>query len=148
MSLYGMLGGENSAAGIAIKCAGLEDKDVGRYRDAYFEIKENKLIVAVYTRNGGGNRTCNREYWSDEHDSDSECDCQGCIITNASELFDNFLYDEDDDYDCTYATMYFSILPEYIEEAEQLVKENPMLLDHVSLEDRMNMFFQAMNSQK
>jgi hypothetical protein len=147
MSLYSILGGKNTASNIVIKYAGLENKDVGRFRDAYFGIKDNKLIAAIYTRNGGGNRTCFREFFDDVDYSNSECECHGCIITNASELFDNYLYDEDDNYDCTYATMYFSILPEYIEEAEQLVKENPELLEHVSLEDRMNTFFQVLSNK-
>lgn len=43
----------------------------------------------------------------------AQCACPGCTITYAAEKFPNFLGSEDDDFDCTYANMSFSPLPEW-----------------------------------
>lgn len=183
MSLYNMLCGTDGYMDVALRVAGLEDKNVGRLRDAYFVMEDDDIIVAVFTRNGGGNRECDRFYCDykyscydcyykgknkyikdededeeeeeDEDEEDEEEDdedekedrseklCQGCIITHAEEIFSNFIRDEDDDCDCTYATMYFSILPEYEEEVDELVKEHLDLLDHESFGDRFEKIMEA-----
>ncbi len=122
--MYNIMYGRDEQASDALKAAGLLDRDLGRYRDSFFTSKnidgQLKLVVAVLCRNGGDNRLCS--YRSiDEDDIDDDhggvgspvCECNGCIITYASQKFDNFLYDEDADFDYTYAFMYFSILPEY-----------------------------------
>jgi hypothetical protein len=131
MSLYNMLYGTNSQMDAALKAAGLSDANLGRIRDAYFVNDNQDIVVAVFTRNGGGNRDCIHD------DSDTPtCDitgdlndiCYGCVITHAEELFPNFIRDEDDDCDSTYATMYFTILPEFKEQVCQAIKENPSLI--------------------
>jgi hypothetical protein len=87
---------------------GLSAGDVGRFRDAY--IADGK--IAIYTRNGGGNREC----WETHGDGDDPgCSCPGCIIEEVLPQHPHYLYDEDDDFDSTYATIYFSFPTEYAE---------------------------------
>lgn len=60
-----------------------------------------EYIVAVSTRQGGGNREC----WCDDYDNHEEY----CLSKNNDELTShpNYLSDEDDDFDSTYATFYY-----------------------------------------
>ena len=80
--------------------------DVGRYRSAWIEKDEyGKPRIAVYTRNGGGNR----EHYNDEAEEGENCHCTGCTITHDLPKHPLYLYDQDGDFDCTYATIYFSV---------------------------------------
>lgn len=97
MSLYAMIHGRNPAAPLILATLDLTTDDVGRFRDAF--VSEGR--IAVYTRNGGGNREC----WNDNTCNET---CAGCIIEKVLPRHPNYLYDEDDDFDCTYATVYFS----------------------------------------
>jgi len=93
----------------------LTSKDVGRFRDAY--ISEGK--IAVYTRNGGGNR----DHWDFDYYDSAEgesCPCPGCVITYHLPMHPNYLSDKDDDFDSTYATIYFSIPEQFKELASRL----------------------------
>lgn len=54
MSLYDMVFTKNPMGDVLLYTLGLMPEDVGRYRDTF--ISEGTL--AVYTRNGGGNRKC------------------------------------------------------------------------------------------
>lgn len=96
MGLYNMVFGQNSLAPILVAALGFKSYgELGRFRDAF--ISEGK--IAIYTRNGGGNR---ESYMPD---------------------FSNhplYLYDKDDDFDCTYATIYFKFPPEYEEDLKKL----------------------------
>lgn len=87
MSLYNLIFGVNPIADFLLGILNLTREDMGRFRDAF--VSENE--IAVYTRNGGGNR-------------DDYADVFGVLS-----LHPNYLRDEDDDFDCTYATIYFSI---------------------------------------
>jgi len=61
MSLYSLVFGENLAGEAILATLGLTTGDVGRYRDCF--VTEGK--IAVYTRNGGGNRDyCWCSAWS------------------------------------------------------------------------------------
>lgn len=91
MSLYNMIHGYASMAPILLKILDVNPEDIGRFRDCY---KLGDKIV-IYTRMGGGNR----EDYENEIDS-----------LRAHSLYE---YDEDDDFDCTYAAFYFSIPQEY-----------------------------------
>lgn len=86
MSMYNALFGENPASEILLGLLGLERGDFYRYRDCY--LTEDGGEIAVYTRGGGGNR------------DDNTTDVAG---------HPNYLSDSDDDFDCTYATYYFSV---------------------------------------
>jgi len=88
MSFYNIVFGKNPRGEIILKTLGLSKGDTGRYRDCFVADGE----IAVYTRNGGNNR---EDYMPDfsEHP--------------------NFLRDEDDEFDSTYATIYFSFPEQY-----------------------------------
>lgn len=117
MSMYGLLFGRNSLSTLILAMLNLTEGDVGRFRDVF--ISEGK--IAVYTRNGGGNREC----WNEGEKED--CHCPGCVITHYLPKHPNYLYDKDDDFDCTYATIYFSFPEQYkvILEAMDAGKFNP-----------------------
>lgn len=100
MSLYSILAGEEPLADILLAGLGLTRSDVGRFRDAWVTTEGE---IAVYTRNGGGNRDC----WSDEDESTESCECPGCIITYRLPKHPLYLRDSDDDFDSTYATIHF-----------------------------------------
>ncbi len=101
MGLYNLLHGENADADVLLAGLGLTRGQVGRYRDVWVTAADE---IAVYTRNGGGNRDC----WSDEPSSNSDsCDCAGCVISYRLPQHPLYLRDEDDDFDSTYATVYF-----------------------------------------
>lgn len=86
MSLYNMLFGENrSQSAFLFSLLELTPADCGRYRDIYV----TSTHIVIHTRNGGGNR---EDY---EH-----------VFDNLSE-HDLYDYDEDDDFDSTYANIYF-----------------------------------------
>lgn len=94
-----MLFGRNPAAEILLAMLNLTPSSVGRFRDCYPSEDGERIIV--YTRNGGGNR---EEY-------------QGVLDDLKSNP--NWLQDYDDDYDCTYASIEFSVPTEF----KELVKE-------------------------
>lgn len=75
----------------------LGNPDVGRYRDSWIEKGPAGPVIAVYTRNGGGNRGC----------SCDTGDCPGCVMRK---IVDHPLYirDADDAFDSTYATIWFN----------------------------------------
>lgn len=160
MSMYNMMFGNNPASDIILATLGLTRADTGRFRDCFISEGE----IAVYTRNGGNNRSCHHDgypkygnesckhhtteeeidetvyveqdqvdkypqalnvfmgsqrmvktgkkvmqtyYWCDAPYSD-ECTCAGCTITYQLPKHPQYLRDQDDDFDNTYATIYFS----------------------------------------
>ena len=91
MSFYNMLFGKNSYSTIVLAILGMKECDIERFRDCSIDINEKQ--ISIYTRTGGGNR--------DDYPNE--------ILTSNK----NYKYDEDDDFDSTYATYYFNI-PEEI----------------------------------
>lgn len=77
----------------------------GRSRDIY--LKDEKIIL--YTRNGGGNRKC---YW---------------YIFDILEKHPNYLCDYDDDFDCTYAYIEFSIPEDYKADLLKLINKEEIV---------------------
>ena len=72
----------------------IQRDDFGRFRDAWLEDDgTGNLRIAIYTRNGGGNRP-------DYED-----------VTNALRQHPLYLDDRDDTFDSTYATYYFRFPP-------------------------------------
>jgi hypothetical protein len=98
MLMYNMIFGENTACDFILATLGLTRADTGRFRDCFVANGE----IAVYTRNGGGNR---EQY-------------QKIIDDLAQNLY--YLRDEDDAFDCTYATIYFKFPEEYADELKKL----------------------------
>lgn len=101
--MYNMLFGENELADDLLKMLNLTKEDCGRYRDCYLDEKGEKIIV--YTRNGGGNR----EYYEEVFDKLSS--------------HTNYLCDYDDNFDCTYASIEFSVPDKFIELTKEFVKK-------------------------
>lgn len=96
--LYNVLFGEHEHSKMLLACLGLTEEDCGRYRSCY--IDDGKIVI--HTRNGGGNR----ETYQDTIDELAE--------------HENYLYDLDDDFDCTYANIYFSFPEKHKELLENL----------------------------
>ena len=72
----------------------------GRFRDIY--LNEDGTKILLYTRNGGGNR---EEYR---------------YVFEILKTHPNYLADNDDDFDCTYVTIEFSVPKEYQEDLKKL----------------------------
>ena len=87
MSLYNMLFGMNPDADKLLEILGKSAGDFGRFRNVYM----TDGYIVVHTRCGGGNR----EDYEDVFDEMSEHPW--------------YSHDEDDDFDCTYADIYFKI---------------------------------------
>jgi len=97
MSLYNLMHGVNPFSGILLSTLGLTPDDVGRFRDVSIQEKGGKLRISVYTRNGGGNRDDYQE------------------VFDELEKHPNYLCDFDDSFDCTYATIEFSIPEKHLD---------------------------------
>lgn len=119
MSLYNMLFGVNDAAPLLLGALGLTHDDVPRFRDCYLQGEH----IAIHTRTGGGNR--------DFYDSEESCRANYPDYFGGdddpkgpwnSDLTSHacYLYDEDDDFDSTYATFYFKFPEEYMEDLKAL----------------------------
>lgn len=87
MSMYNMLFGMNPDSDKLLEFLGKTREDFGRFRNVYME----DGYIVVHTRNGGGNR----ESYEDVFEEMAEHPW--------------YSHDEDDDFDCTYANIYFKI---------------------------------------
>ena len=87
MSMYNMLFGVNPDTDTLLSLLGKTTGDFGRFRNVYME----DGYIVVHTRNGGGNR----EDYEDIFDEMSEHPW--------------YSHDADDDFDCTYANIYFKV---------------------------------------
>lgn len=175
MSLYNAIFGTNPVADVLLATLGLTRSDVGRFRDAFI----SDGTIAVYTRNGGGNRSCVHEenpeyghetckhdqviekeefaeyeatqqeieahpewkvynifigskrlvqlptkvinkYYVCAHPDSIDCTCYGCCASYRLPAHPLYIRDQDDDFDCTYATFYFKFPEEYAEDLKKL----------------------------
>lgn len=98
-------GGEHIRGAAVCDVLGLTTAAVGRFRDAWVEQRDGMPVIAIYTRNGGGNR----EHYADDVDAGPDCTCTGCIITYRLPAHPLYLNDRDDGFDPTYATVYFNV---------------------------------------
>lgn len=96
--MYNMLFGKNPATAALLQILGKTEADFGRFRDVFL----GDGLIAVYTRNGGGNRDDYQEVFEEMR------------------KHPNFVGDEDDSFDCTYCTYYFTYPEEYKEILTQL----------------------------
>ena len=87
MSLYNLLFDSNIDANQLLAILGYTREDCGRFRDIYID---NGHIV-IHTRNGGGNR----EDYQD--------------VFDVMRRHPWYVRDEDDEFDCTYANIFFEI---------------------------------------
>jgi len=95
MSLYNMIHGVNPLAGLLMQALGLKPSDVPRFRDCYWNGKQ----ICLYTRTGGGNR----EYYDEPNQDNKKGPWNSTLRAVAG-----YSHDEDDDFDSTYATFYFT----------------------------------------
>lgn len=92
MGLYNAVFGTSPQAPLVLALLSAKPGDFGRFRDAWFEkTADGVLRCAVHTRNGGGNRDDQAEAW------------------DRIQAHPQYIADCDDEYDCTYATAYFSV---------------------------------------
>jgi hypothetical protein len=115
MSLYNALFGENPVSGHLLAALGLTRDNVFRYRDCYLDEQGR---IAVYTRGGGGNRRC----WEMDGCKDGLHDA-ACVIPMQDALRKHpaYLEDQNDDFDSTYCTFYFTA-PAWMVAIQQLAK--------------------------
>lgn len=100
--------------------------EVGRYRDAWVEKSpEGEPIIAIYTRNGGGNRE-HYSYTEPPVQEGPECPCTGCVGTYRLPAHPRYLRDRDDEFDYTYATFYFSSPPEFRDALLNVASDEPV----------------------
>lgn len=99
MSMYNAIFGINPLSSVILSTLGLSMADTGRFRDCTVVKKDGELVIAVYTRNGGGNREQYMPDFSGHPD---------------------YMYDVDDDFDSTYATIYFSAPEKYLPVVESM----------------------------
>ena len=87
MSLYNMFFGVNPNSDQLLGILGYTQADCGRFRDVFVE--DNHIVI--HTRNGGGNRD----------------DYQWVFDEMSTHPW--YSHDADDDFDCTYANIYFRV---------------------------------------
>jgi hypothetical protein len=109
MSLYNLLFGANPAGPAILATLGLTPSDVGRYRDCYVENDRGHYRIVVHTRNGGGNR--------DEYQD----------VLDELAQHPLWLYDQDDDFDCTYADIRFNLPEDYATELRALADKQEFI---------------------
>jgi hypothetical protein len=113
MSMYNLLHGQNPLSGLLKSFIDIDQENgkwsSGRFRDIY--LNEDGTEIILYTSNGGGNR----EHWDDSTEAGPDCRCSGCVIERHLPQHPNYLRDWDDDFDCTYAYVAFSIPEEFAE---------------------------------
>lgn len=94
MSMYNLVHGVNPMAGLLLAALGLTPAQIPRFRDCYWTGE----FIALYTRTGGGNR----EHYDEPNDDNTDGPWNSTL-----RAVPGFSHDEDDDFDCTYATFYF-----------------------------------------
>jgi hypothetical protein len=110
MSLYSALFGTNPLAQIVLTALGTTEDEVPRFRDAYFDAQNDRLVI--HTRTGGGNRPYyeSEDRRRDEDPEAFEGDEPPTGPWNADlRLLPGFIYDRDDDFDSTYADFFFKV---------------------------------------
>lgn len=120
MSLYNLLHGVNPLSPLFLAMLGLEVDQVPRFRDIYLMEAGGELLIAVYTRMGGGNR--GHWFYSSDEEEGPECSCPGCTAKRVLEGHPLHAYNQDDDFDCTYATYFFKV-PECFQEPVRELSE-------------------------
>jgi hypothetical protein len=105
--MYNAMFGQNPISDVILTMLGLTKVDCGRFRDCSI----NNGEICIYTRNGGGNR--------EEYD---------WVFDTLSDHPD-YLRDEDDEFDSTYATIYFKFPEKYKDLLTQIDSGEPFKPD-------------------
>lgn len=102
---------------------------IGRFRDVHLE--DDGKVVAVYTRNGGGNRGW--LWW----------------VWELLQRHPQYLGDKDDEFDSTYATIRFRTPDEFLEKTSELAKNPEMCMSgHDKLMDIMRICESGTDEEK
>lgn len=111
--------GRAGRAGLLIALLNEALINLGRFRDAWVEPdRDGQPVIVIYTRNGGGNRECD--------DDAPQFGCSACAM-RAIVGHPQYLRDEDDGFDATYARIWFR-LPNWMDpEARDVLAEKLML---------------------
>lgn len=110
MSLYNAVFGVNEAAPLLLQILAIRADDVPRIRNVYYDGEH----IVIYTRTGGGNR----EYYAIKNDDNPDGPWNSNITASPF-----YVRDEDDDFDSTYASFYFSIPPEFADVLKMMPAE-------------------------
>ena len=121
MSLFNNLFGFNENALRLLEIIGLDPNNIPRFRDCFYDTE--KKLICVHTRTGGGNR----EEYETENDELAKHPL--------------YSYDDDDDFDSTYANFYFNAPPEFLEEVNGI---EPSLLP----KEKWDLLFNAMKEKQ
>jgi len=134
MGLYNIVFGHNPFGDVLLKLLGFKQRPL-RYRDALLEVEEDKVLIKVLCRQGGGNREC--ACWKKP--------CKECNNTGVSDYQRNneeiatmlyWISDKDTPYDTTYNIHIFDITShpqlEHLEPLIELARQ-----DGEKLDDRM-----------
>lgn len=116
-----MLFGTNPLSGVLLATLGFTEADVPRFRDCY--LSEGR--IAIHTRTGGGNRDFyeSLEGCRDEYPEYFESESPPAGPWNSDlRKSEYFMFDEDDDFDSTYANFYFKFPEDYAAELEAISK--------------------------
>lgn len=106
----------------AVLLAILGSPTVARLRDAWVEKSGDGPVIAVYTRQGGGNRECYCDSEPGRAHVPEQC---YAACNEALQAHPLYLSDADDDFDGTYATFRFRV-PEDFHEALTPVAVEPV----------------------
>jgi hypothetical protein len=101
VSLYNALFGTNKFSHVLLRMIDVSPLDVPRFRDCYLNEAGDEIVI--FTRTGGGNRQ--------EYEAQNE----------ALRRLPNYIADEDDTLDVTYAKFRYSV-PEQYKAATQAIK--------------------------
>jgi hypothetical protein len=111
MSLYHALFGVNPFSRALLQMLGTTEGSIPRYRDCFLNEAGDEIII--HTRTGGGNR--------DHYDEPNDDNLDGPWNGNLRAI-PGYKYDEDDDFDSTYADFHYAI-PEAFKEQVALLKD-------------------------
>ena len=194
--MYNLLFGQNRNSEIILATIGRTRDDFHRFRDCF--VADGK--IAVYTRNGGGNRDCWHEdapeygmpeckhhtivkpvhetvelpeeeakakgyrllnvwvgssnrmaetgrivdqtYYVCESPGTADCHCTGCFMTFHIHNLPFYSHDLDDEFDSTYATIYFNFPPAYADGLHAIDSGKPFDPD-----ERWHKLFEALKTK-
>lgn len=121
-----MLHGVNPLAGVLLHSLNIDHKKVDRIRDVSLKKKDTEIRICVFCRTGGGNRA----------------DYPNTVLISHPE----YISDEDDKYDSTYAHYYFKV-PESLKKQIQDEGLNiEDLLDSKSLKEKTDEVIKAIET--
>lgn len=112
MSLYNMLFGFNALAPVCLRILGVNPGQIPRFRDSFLRPLDGEPHIVIYTRTGGGGR----DYYER---------CDDGPNNEQLRQIPGFVKDEDDKFDCTYASFYYKIPEEFMPIIKEIVSEMP-----------------------